>query len=1045
MQEIALLGPIELRAHGTSQDLGSLKERCVLAILSVECGRAVSMETLAARIWGQHPPPHARTTLTSYLSRLRRRLRQATGEPPPLASGPGGHTLTVDPDIVDLHRFRRLRRQAQAIAASGDDRRAVELLADAERLWRGEPLAGLPGDWMRNLRESLEEEQHGARLERIELELRLGRHGEVIGELYRLAASRPFDESVTAHLMTALYRCDRQADALTVYRDMSRRLAAAHGSDPGPRLQRLHEQILRRDANLAVAPRYARAGEAAPIRSLPLDIPDFTGRDRELGELTGPPPGDPAVASITVITGMAGVGKSTLALRAAHLLTPRFPDAQLHLDLCGHHPERPPMSAAAALAELLRLLEVPPTRIPADPSRRGELWRHEMTGRRAIVVLDDATSVEQIRPIAANAPSCRILVTSRRRLAGLPGARYLPLDVLPLDEARGLVDRIAGGHLATKSVDDIVRGCGRLPLVLRLAAARAAALAATGPPDRPDRPGAEVVAAFTSGLDHTAVQAAFELSYRALDDRQRRVFRRLGLSPCADFTEHTATAFSALPGDVVQSALDAMLDHHLVHQHRPGRLRMHDLIRDFARTRALAEDSGQERRRTLSRLLDYYLRSADRADRVLHPHRRRLAVRAGSAATTVPDLATPADAQEWMRAEWRNALFLAEHAIAHERKQDGALLVHVLSQFLETHGHREQAGQAQESALHAAREAEDPAVIGQLLSDLSVTRLRTGHHVEALEHCNEALAIYRALGDRRAEAEILDRLGIAMLTTARYREALAHCQEAQALYRSVDDARGEADTLAHAGYALWHLGRYEETIAHLQLALDGYRRIGDRRGEAMTLNNLGEVQRQRGYHRDAVRHYRESSAIFEEIGGLQSEAIIKNNIGDVHQYKGHCAKALDCYHEAIAIFRAIGDRRDTADVLNSIGTTHLLMGQVTEALIHFQRAEETAQEVGDPYQRARALSGTADAHQAAGRYRAALDHYNRALEIARDISDLYQEARAHEGIARTMLHLAGPHAARISWRQALDIFRKLGVPEAEAVSIRLQGLGGIAS
>lgn len=1037
MEEVALLGPVELSVHGRRLDAGSPKESCVLAILSAECGRTVPPDALAARIWGPDPPARARATLTSYLSRLRRRLRDAGVVPPPLEHGPGGYVLTLDPEAVDLHRFRRLRRQARAIAESGDDEHARALLLEAESLWRGEPLAGLPGEWARHLRTSLYEELHAGRLERIEAELRLGLHDDVVGELSRLAAGHPFDEKVAALLMTALYRCDRHADALAVYRRVHRLLADETGAEPGERLGELHERILRRDLDLAATPRYRRQG-AAPAGALPPDVEDFTGRDAEIDVLTRPPEDGGGAARITVITGLAGVGKTALALRAARMLAHRHPDAQLYLHLRGHDPERPPLSPRAALAELLLQLGVPSARIPADLDGRVGLWRRELGRRRAIVVLDDATTVDQIRAIVAARPA-RFLVTGRRRLAGLPGASYLPLDVLGTAEARALVGGIAGGRVAAEHVDDIVRRCGRLPLALRVAAGRAAA--------NPDEDALDGTA--LPDEDEGLAEAAFELSYRALTGDQRTVLRRLGLNPCPETGARTVSILSGCPSDVADDAVHALLDHHLVEEDRPGRLRMHDLVRAFARSRALDEDSSGERRRALGRLLNHYLGWSYRADIVLHPHRRRLPLPdgfpGGSEQPAAGGRPAPEEAQAWLTEEWRNGLALAHHAMAHERKQDGVLLVHLLSRFLETRGHHESAGEAQKEALRAARELADTASAAQLLYELSVTDARTGRFAAALELAEEALTLSRALGDRHAAAEVLDRIGIYLWATGRYREALAHYQESQGIFRGLGDRHGEAVALDHAGMVLWHLGRYEEAMVHLRSSLDGYRRAGDERGEAAALNNLGEVQRQRGYHRDAVQHYLEAARVFGRIGEGRNNAILTSNIGNVHLYKGDYREALRCHREAIAVFRAAGERRNIADTLNSLGVTYLLMDRPTEALVHHQNAERMASEVGDPHQRVRALLGMGDAHRAAGRCPAALDHYREALSLAKAISDPYGEGKAHEGIAGATLQLRGADAARIHWRQALDVFELLDVPEAQSIAIRLQMVDGVAS
>ncbi|GAA1790812.1 AfsR/SARP family transcriptional regulator [Actinomadura chokoriensis] len=1033
MEEVALLGPVEMRVSGRRLDLGTPKESCVLAVLSVECGHVVPPDVLADRIWGPAPPARARATLTSYVSRLRRRLRGAGVLQPPLRHRPGGYVLTLDPEAIDLHRFRRLRRQARAIADSGDDEHARILLREAETLWRGQPLTGLQGDWVRRLRESLREELHAARLERIEVELRLGLQADVLGDLFRLTDANPFDEGAAALLMTALYRCDRQAEALAVYQRMHRLLSDEAGTEPGERLRRLHERILRRDLGLAATPGYV--AETVPADLLPPGVDDFVGRDREIEMLTRPGRAADGRAPVSVITGLAGVGKSALALRVARELAHRHPDAQIYLDMRGHDPERPALAPHAALADLLRLLGIAPARIPSGLDERAVLWRQEMSRRRAVVVLDDVIGIEQVRTIVS-ARSTRFLITSRRRLTGLTGAAYLPLDVLDVEEARALARGIAGERLADGHIDDIVRRSGRLPLALRVAAGRAA-VCTTGHEDDLGSPA-------DSDQDDDLAQAAFEFSYRALPDEPRRILRRLGLSPCSETGIEDVPVLSGCTDAASRDAVDTLLDHHLVEEFRPGRLRMHDLVRAFARSRAFTEDSSGDRRRAIGRLLNRYLTCADGADRVLHPHRRRLPLPGGPPDVTARP-STSTEARTWMKREWRNGLALAHHAIVHEWKRQGILLVHLLSRYLETHELHESAAEAQREALHAARELRDIACTARMLFELSLTNARIGRFAAALEFAQEALALYRGADDQPAVAEVLDRTGIYLWGTGRYREALAHYQEAQVIYRRAGDQHGEAEVLDHAGIVLWHLGRYEEAVLHLRGSMEAYRSSGDERGEAGALNNLGEVQRQRGYHRDALRHYLEASQVFGRFEEHRNSAILQNNIGNVHQYKGNYAEALRCYRETIAVFRAAGDRRSVADTLNSLGVTYLLMDRPAEALVHHENAERMAQEIEDPYQRVRAVQGIADAHLGTGRAAAALDHYREALSVARGISDPYHEGKAHEGIAAALLQLRGPDAARIHWRQALDLFERLGVPEARAIAIRLQTMDGVSA
>ncbi|WP_305886743.1 AfsR/SARP family transcriptional regulator [Actinoallomurus rhizosphaericola] len=1005
----------------------------------------MSCDVLAARLWGDDPPGKARGNLSSYISRTRGRLRDA-GSDAQITSNAQTYTLTTDPDSVDLHRFRRLGRQADAIADSGDATAAVGLLLQADELWRGEPLAGLPGEWTPALRRSLEEEHRRARLKRIELELGLGRHIEIIGELHRLVAMYPLDERFTAQLMLALYRSDRQADALAVYRRIQRRLMETQGADPGAPLQRLQHQILARDGELAITPRHRSPGHGPQPKTLPPRTVHFTGRTRELRALTGTDQRGTGIQAV-VIEGMPGVGKTTLAVHAAHILADRHPDAQLLLPLRAHDPHHPRLDPAGALAELLTMLGVPAGSVPPTPARRAAMWQAEMAGRRAIIVLDDAADGDQVRPLIPAARDCFTIITARNRLKNLDGLRQICLETLSPDESLVLFNRLAdtGDGVDEETATRIVNLCGHLPLAIHLVASQIGSGAGSRPPEVIDDLQTAGSTVLDVGVGGDAVQAAFESSYQRLSPDQRRVFRRLGIDPCIDITTHAAAALCGTTPSDIAPVIDGLVESHLLTRGPAERLSFHDLIRGYACDRAEREDSSQERRRALGRLLDYYLRSAQRADRLLHPHRRRTVTASSRPAEDVPAVNTREDAHAWMEAEWRNSLRVIDYAIDHEWKTQGVRLAHAMAAFLDTAGQWGQAATIHERALRAARELGDARHLAQASAELSLDRLRTGRLRDALEHAQRALDAYRELRDPQAEAESLDHIGVIHWSSGRNREALAYGQEALALYRRIGDDRGQADSLAHCGIARWHLGRCEEAMDCLRQALALYRRVGDRRGEAKTLNNMGEALQQRGFHREATSLYQESLAIFSQISGRQNSAILKNNLANVLQYKGRYRPAIDAYREALVVFRETGDRKNIADVLNNIGTTYQMMDRYDEALIHHKKARAIAEEIADSYERTWAIRGMGDAYRGIGRYQDALDCYREALATAREMGDLYQEARIHDGVATVTLHLHGSQAAKIRWRQALDLFQALAVPEARSLALRLTALDGMAS
>ncbi len=1035
--EFRVLGPIELWSAGSQRDLGPARARCVLAVLLLTPSTIVPAEALIDRLWDTRPPPKARESLSAYIARLRALLRQALGDSVRLAGRARGYVLDVDPEAVDLHQFRRLRRQADALAASGDYDHAAILLREADGLWRGQALAGVRGDWVARMRDSLEEERRAAILERIECELELGRHADLVGELRHLLAQYPLDETFIVHQMAALYWSGRPGDALGLYRETRSRLIDEQGTEPGPMLSDLHQRILRRDPLLAVRPADRRLGRVPRPDTLPPETAEFVGRSEELGLLTGEQGDTPRV---TVIEGMPGVGKTALAVHAARSVCGQYPDGMFYLNFHTHDPGQPALDAAEALHRLLRMLAVPATQIPDTIGERAALWRAQLSRRRAVVILDDAARHDQIRPLLPVAGRSLMLITTRRKLPDLAGAGTLTLGVLSMADAITLFGRIAGqgGAHDQDDVATAVRLCGRLPLAIQLTAGR---LARDDPPrlaslveelsQAPARLGA-------TGAASPEVMSAFDLSYHALEPDHQRFFRRLGVSPCAQVSLQAAAALGGGTLAEAEKAIAALLDHHLLAPAPADQFRFHDLIRGYAAVAAARDDPEPEQRQAVGRLLDYYLHTADKADRVLHPFRRRTPVSVTQPPTASPALGTQEDAAGWLESEWRNILQAAQHAGRREWKRKCADLTHVLAGFVEIRAYWDEAIAAHTLALQACRDLADPARIAQASLELSVVSRQTGRHEATLPLAEDAAAIYRSLADQRGEAGALDQIGIAHQRAARSREALAYFHEARILYRDAADQHGVANTLSHSGIACWHLGRYPDAMGDLRDALSLYQEAGDRRGEAKTLSNLGRMLLYCGYHRDALEFYQQSLEIFSEIGGAQNQAILYHNIGSVHHYKGSYEDGLANCRRALAIYRDIGDLPDEADVLNDIGAIYQSTECYDEALIHHQKARLIAEEIGTLSQQVIALRGIADVRRGSGRHGDAFDHYHTALRLAREIGDPYEEAKILEGIAETTLSTQRPAAARIVFRQALDIFERLGVPEAESARIRIE-------
>ncbi|WP_326796907.1 transcriptional regulator [Streptomyces sp. NBC_01808] len=634
MTELRLLGPVELRgADGRLYALGPPQQRCVLAVLAMSPGRPVMVEMLIRHAWHDESADVARDALYSYVSRLRRLLRQASGEDPDvpvLRRGDGGYVLDIAPESVDLLRARALAGKGRSERA-GDPERALQLLGEATALWRGTPLAGLRGQWAEQVRTGLERERVTLLTERYDLELELGRHAESVAGLSAEVVEHPLAEPLAGQLMLALYRSGRQADALQVYARARRSLVEEIGEEPGPELRRLHEQILRRSPGLdqgpdpqappseeqkpGVPPAGAEEPKAPPLAALPAirpaqlppDVAGFTGRETYLCRLERllPVAGEVSSgAAISAVVGTAGVGKTALALHWGHRVADRFPDGQLYVNLRGFAAADSPTEPAEALRGFLQALRIPDSQIPEGTDARTGLFRSLLTGRRILVILDNARDADQVLPLLPGASGCATLITSRRQLPDLvaaTGADQIVLEPFSTEEARQLlVRRLADEQLEGRegAVADVVNGCVRLPLALALAAAHLAA-----------RPGI-TLGALADGLPEWVgseliadVRTVFSWSYRILSPPAARLFRLLGLHPGPELSTGAAAALASTGLPQTRVLLRELTRASVLDERAPGRFVLHDLLRDYAAELACEQDEEEQRRAAVCRTL----------------------------------------------------------------------------------------------------------------------------------------------------------------------------------------------------------------------------------------------------------------------------------------------------------------------------------------------------------------------------------------------------------------------------------------------------------
>jgi DNA-binding SARP family transcriptional activator/Tfp pilus assembly protein PilF len=1052
--EFCLLGPLTVRRGAATVTLTAGKQRVVLAALLLSANRLVSLDELSETLWEGHdgPPRSARVTVQNYVKRLRQALRDTGGDR--IATGTDGYVMTVQASELDVTRFEQLISDGRQAARDGSWESAASHLRTALGLWRGQPLADVPSPGLA-LREvpRLTELRWQALETRIDADLHLGRHGDVIVELQQLAVAEPLRERLHAFLMVALYRDGRQGDALAAYRRARAVLADELGADPGPELQELQERVLAGDRDLAVpgAPPRRAAGDSPATPAVPRQLPalprNFVGRQAELTALTdlleqAAEGGNTLV--ITAIGGTAGVGKTALAVRWAHQLTERFPDGQLYVDLRGYDPDQP-LPATDALAAFLRALGVPGPDIPAETDDRAARYRSLLAGRQILVVVDNASDAEQVRPLLPGTLGCAALVTSRDSLAGLvarEGALRLNLDLLPLTDAVGLLRDLIGGRATADpgAAAALAEQCVRLPLALRVAAE----LAVT-------RPGASLAELTreladqqrrldlldAGGDPRTGVRAVFSWSYRHLDEAAARMFRLVGLHPGPDLDPYAA---AALAGTAVQQArrlLGRLARAHLLQETSPGRYGQHDLLRAYARDLAGAQETETGLRAALTSLFDYYLHGAGTAMDALYAAEQHRRPPVHAVTSPVPPLASTAAARSWLEAESAVLVTSARYTADHGWPAHTTALAATLFRYLDVSGRYPEAMTIHTSALRAARGAGDARAEGGALTSLGVLAWRMDRYQHAAGQLRKAATIYQQAGDLSGEARAMHNLGIVSLQQADFAEAGRHLHRSLAAYREVSDRTEIARVLTSLSAADLSLGRWQEADRHLAEALSLARDTGDQIEVAHVLGVLGLATLRQGRYEEAVGHLEPLLALLYEVGDLAGQAQTLANLAEIDARQGRYETAAERLRQSTALWRQIGYRSAEAYTLADLGGVYLQQGDYQRAAEELRDALALCRDIGSRPAETRTLNNLGDLLVATGKPAAARARYAAALSLASQPDDPEQQARAHDGLGQVD-YAAGDHLqARRRWREALRLYTKLGVIEADLVRAKI--------
>ena len=897
-----ILGPLEVRTGQGWAKIGAAKQRSVLATLLLRPGQPVPTEVLIDEVWPGKPPAKAANLVSVYVHHLRRRIGDADGKV--LITRAPGYQVVLGPGELDADQFAGLVTEGRRALASGAPDRAVDLLTEALELWRGPALA----DVLATSLVAAEADRLGqSRIEALELRaeasLACGRFAEVLPEVRRLLADHPLQEKLWALQIRALYGAGRQAEALEVYEQARNKIADELGVDPGAELRQLYHQILNAEDVQAVIP--AARAELAPgpvPAQLPADIRDFTGRSgkvEQLHELLAGADGEdsPGAVRVVLVVGSGGLGKTALAVHAAHLLASRFPDGQLYANLLG---ATQPVAAAEVLARFLRDLGMEGHRIPLGEEERAAHFRTRLAGKQVLIVLDDARDAAQVQPLLPGSASCAVLVTARGTLPELVGSEVIDLDVLPRPEARALFGVVAGEERVAAepaATEAVLKACAGLPLAIRIAGARLA------------RRGGGTVRALAERLSderrrldefrmgNLAVRACFEVSFTSLPGPvtpggldPARAFRLLGLWTGPSIGLPAAAGLLGEPELATADALYMLVDAHLLESPAPEQYRFHDLLRVYAADRALTEEAEADRREAITRALAWYLYSAEAAARMISRQRRQVPLGPVPAGLHPLAFVTLEEALTWCDHERLELMAATQLAAA--------------------------------SGLHE--------LAWKLPAAAMVFYSRRSHWADWVAAHQIGLASARTVGDRLAEAWMLNNLGMAY-GVQRMEESVTYLEQALDLSRELGNGPAEAQAATNVANTYFRLGNYAEARIAAERSIDIERKVGNRFGEGIGLGILGCACRELGEFGAAIEFLQQALAISRELGERDFEAETLTDLGGAYLGLGQLAYATNCLEDSLAIRESIGDRHGQAATLQRLGQANWRAGNVGKA------------------------------------------------------------------------------------------------------------------
>ncbi|WP_051898187.1 AfsR/SARP family transcriptional regulator [Sciscionella sediminilitoris] len=1078
--EFRILGDLEVSFDGEPAAFGGPKLRILLATLLLEWNRTVRLADLTERLWHPEPPGSARTTVQTYVQRLRRLL----DTPERLVTVGNGYRILAEQYELDLARFRAAVARAQQLSVPAEK---AELLREALNQWRGRPLANIHSEVIQTVDvPRLEEEWLDTAQQRFDVELQLGRHLDVVRELQTLAGAHPTREDLHGQWMLALYRSGRQAEALGVFHQIRNVLAEQLGIDPNKDLQRLYQRILNEDPGIdrPVVHETILAPSIAVPRELPADIGDFVGReDIEARLITAL---SSELRSMFAISGQPGIGKTAFAVHIAHEVGKHFPDGQLYANLEGYSATQP-VTAVQVLARFVVALGVSAHQVPVGREELLALYRTLLADRRVLVVLDNAADPSQVRPLLPTAGGSAAIVTSRNQLRGLTalqGVHAVHLEVLSAEQGLALLSGILGEQRVRAERDEaaeLVELCGFLPLAIRIAAANLysrahesihAYIRELNGPGR--------LASFDiEGDEEATLRAAFDLSYSNLAPRAARVFRLLGALPGQDFTIEVAAAFLGSPFPDTARLLDHLVAASLVSHHSSGRLWMHDLIRLYAIERCEQEESAAELIKARGRLVDFYFRKTSAAAELTQPMRARLPPSSDEIQPET-EFADAQDAMAWFDAECTNMIVTIQQLRDTGHRGQVIRLAEAIRPVLITNmRHLPEALGAYRALLQSAIEADDVHTEAAMHHAIGALLERSLEHAPAIHHFTRELRAHRIDGSLASQARALISLGNVLYMTGELERAGACLSEGVKLAEqageefllsfgrlnqaAVESRHGRLDAAEQAareaitinehsaarataddprrilGEVLVQRGAYREAIAELGLALDSLRATLSPYCQALTQcqlalahNAIGEVVTAQRYAQEAFETAREEEALDEEAEALVSLVSVDPDMAWQARH--------DALEHAVQLCRRVDHRYMEATALYELAELHVGMGEHGHARMRAEHSMRISEEFGYQVLHGRAELVLARAELAAGTAGTAIEHAERAAEALAPTGAVVDHAHSLTVLGTAKRALGAEQDARDSWQHALRCLADTDLPDGAESVVALYSL-----